>query len=128
VLTSDGRRFFRQETVGRSRDARLLPRDNGAAWGTNHQFRPLREACVAANIVPNASFHALRHTFASRLAMKAVPMHVIAAALGNKEAICAKHYAHLAPSYIADMIRQHAGGLEIVPPDATVVPLRKTVA
>lgn len=128
VLTADGQRFFRQETIGRARDAHVLPRSNGAPWGANHQFRPLREACVAAKIVPNASFHALRHTFASRLAMKAVPMHVIAAALGNKEAICAKHYAHLAPSYIADMIRQHAGGLDIVPLDTVVVALRGNAA
>ena len=125
VLTEDGQRFFRQETAGRARDALVLPREDGGGWGKSHQFRPLREACTAAKIAPAVSFHVLRHTFASRLAMKGVPMAVIAAALGNQEAICARHYAHLSPSYIADTIRQHAGGLDIVPADATVVPIRQ---
>ena len=48
----------------------------------------------------------------------------IASALGNQESICARHYAHLSPSYIADTIREHAGGLDIVPADATVTPIR----
>ena len=123
ALTEDGRRFFRQETAGKARDTLILPRAGGAAWGTNHQFRPLRKACADAKIIPAASFHILRHTFASRLAMKGVPMHVIAAALGNDEAICARHYAHLSPSYISDTIRQHAGGLDIVPADPPVHPI-----
>ena len=88
VLTADGQRFFRQETAGRARDALVLVRRNGGAWRKSHQFRPLREACISANIAPAVSFHVLRHTFASRLAMKRVPMAVIAAALGNQEAIC----------------------------------------
>ena len=124
VLTVDGQRFFRQETVGRARDALVLTRDGGGAWGKSHQFRPLREACANANIVPAVSFHILRHTFASRLAMKNVPMPVIASALGNQEAICAKHYAHLSPSYISDTIREHAGGLDIVPNDDAVMSIR----
>ena len=124
VLTEDGQRFFRQGTAGRARDALVLTHDGGKGWAKSHQFRPLREACLAAKIVPAVSFHILRHTFASRLAMKSVPMAVIAAALGNQEAICARHYAHLSPSYISDTIRLHAGGLDIVPADAVIVPMR----
>jgi site-specific recombinase XerD len=66
-------------------------------------------------IAPAVGFHIMRHTFASRLAMRGVPMAVVAAALGNTEAICIRHYAHLAPGYIADAIRANAGGLNIVP-------------
>jgi integrase len=40
------------------------------------------------------------------LAMRGVPMAVIAAALGHADTrITEKHYAHLAPSYVADTIR-----------------------
>ena len=84
---------------------------------------PIRDACPSANITPAVSFHILRHTFASRLARQRVPMNVIAAALGNSEAICSRHYAHLAPGYVADTIRQHAGGMGIVPA-SNVVPGR----
>jgi hypothetical protein len=51
-------------------------------------------------------------------------MHGIAAALGNSEANCAKHYAHLSPGYVADTIRQHAGGMGIVPVETNVKPLK----
>jgi integrase len=114
-LTDDAVRFFTTASAGRARDAHLLTREKGGAWGKSHQFRPLREACSNAKIAPAVSFHILRHTFASRLAMRGVPMAVVAAALGNTEAICVRHYAHLSPSYIADTIRENAGGLGIVP-------------
>lgn len=114
-LTDDAVQFFSQVTAGRARDALILTRDEDGAWGKSHQFRPLREACGNANIMQAASFHILRHTFASRLAMRGVPMAVVAAALGNTEAVCVRHYAHLSPSYVSDTIRQHAGGLGIVP-------------
>jgi integrase len=105
----------------------MLARGDGGRWGRSHQFRPLREACNAAKIVPPISFHILRHTFASRLARRRVPMAIIAAALGNSEAICAKHYAHLSPGYVADTIRQHAGGMGIVPAETNVQPMQPRV-
>jgi hypothetical protein len=52
--------------------------------------------------------------------MRGVPMAVVAAALGNTEAICARHYAHLSPGYIADTIRQASGELGIVPGETNV--------
>ena len=60
--------------------------------------------------------------------MKKVPMSVIAAALGNTEAICAKHYAHLAPGYVSETIRKAAGDIGIVEPETTVTPMRHKAA
>ena len=43
----------------------------------------------------------------SLLAMRAVPMAVIARQLGHADThMTEKHYAHLAPNYVADTIRQ----------------------
>ena len=40
--------------------------------------------------------------------MRGVPMGVIAAQLGHADTrMTEKHYAHLAPSYVADTIRAH---------------------
>ena len=59
----------------------------------------MREACAPAKIAPAASFHILRHTYASRLAKRGVPMAVIAAQLGHADLrITLRQYAHLAPS------------------------------
>ena len=86
-------------------------------WGKSHQFRPLREACAAAKIAPAVSFHILRHTHASRLAMKGVPMGVIAAQLGHADLkMTTKHYAHLSPSYVADTFRAAFALLGSMPP------------
>jgi hypothetical protein len=49
----------------------------------------------------------LRHTHGSLLAMRAVPMAVIARQLSHADTrMTEKHYAHLAPNYIADTIRK----------------------
>jgi hypothetical protein len=38
--------------------------------------------------------------------MRGVPLSVVAKQIGDSEAITAKHYAHLASSYVGDMVRQ----------------------
>jgi integrase len=70
------------------------------------------------------TFHVLRHTHASQLAMRGVPMAVIAKQLGHADTrMTEKHYAHLAPNYVADTIRANFPNLGIgeMP---KVVPLR----
>jgi integrase len=115
VLTDEGVEFFRQEMAGKQSKDVLLARADGYPWGKSHQFRPLRAACEGAQIVPSASFHILRHTYASRLAMKGVPMHVIAAQLGHSSVkITERHYAHLSPGYVGDTIRAAFGNLGLV--------------
>ena len=65
-------------------------------------------ACKRAQIRPAISFHILRHTHGSTLAMRGVPLGVIATQLGHADTrMTEKHYAHLAPSYVADTIRAH---------------------
>ena len=57
--------------------------------------------------------------------MGGVPMGVIAAQLGHADTrMTEKHYAHLAPSYVADTIRAHFPKLGIAG-DSTVVAMKK---
>ena len=68
-----------------------------------------------AKLDPPATFHILRHTYASSLAMRGVPMGVIAAQLGHSDTrMTEKHYAHLSPSYVADTVRAALPGLGII--------------
>jgi integrase len=130
VLTEEAQQFFAQQVAGRPSNTLLFEHDqltkqatrdrpaetHRMPWGRSHHFRPLREACAAAGITPAASFHILRHTHASRLAMRGVPMAVIAAQLGHKDAkITSTHYAHLSPGYVAETIRAAFGTLGVVP-------------
>ena len=70
------------------------------------QHRPLREACRRAGINPPASFHILRHTYATHLLRAGAPLPVIAANLGHSDTrMTERHYAHLVPSHVAQVIR-----------------------
>lgn len=105
-LTDDGKKFFARETAGRKRGEIMFIREDGEPWATSHQVRPILESSKRAKIDPPATFHALRHTVGSALAMKGVPLQVIAAFLGHADTrITERHYAHLMPSYVADTIR-----------------------
>ena len=54
----------------------------------------MRHACERAEIEPAITFHILRHTYASRLAMRGVPLNVIAKQLGHSDTrMTEKHYA-----------------------------------
>jgi integrase len=115
VLAGDGRALFEQLIAGCAPQDLIFRRDDSAPWVPSHQQRPLDAASARAKLDPPATFHILRHTYASSLAMKGVPMGVIAAQLGHSDTrMTEKHYAHLAPSYVADTVRAALPGLGII--------------
>lgn len=105
TLTKDGQKFFEGTTAGRATTDRIFLRNDGKVWGPGYQTRPLAAACKKAKIEPT-SFHSLRRTVGSWLAMKGVPLQVIAVQLGHAdERITRRHYSHLSPSYVSETIR-----------------------
>jgi integrase len=103
----------------------MLAHANGLAWGHSHQIRPMVEACSAARIEPAAGFHILRHTAASHLVMSGVPLNVVAHNLGHADTrMTEKHYAHLAPSYVAETIRKFAPTFGTTD-DSNIVPIAR---
>lgn len=105
-LTKEGTRFFENLTAGKQDNELIFRPENSPQWSKSLQVRRLAAACKAAKIDPPISFHDLRHTYASSLAMRGVPLQVIAEALGHADTrITQRHYAHLLPSYVADTIR-----------------------
>ncbi len=105
-LTADGLALFERLTAGKLEDAPLFLRADGSPWYRVALARAMREACTAGKVRPAATFHALRHTFASHLAQAGVPLLYIAAALGHSDArMVTKHYGHLAESQVHDAIR-----------------------
>jgi integrase len=126
VLTDEGRACFAAWTDDKGPADHVFLRADNHRWGASHQKRPLDEGSERAGIEPAVTFHILRHSHGSHLAMAGVPMGVIAAQLGHADTrMTEKHYAHLAPSYVAQTIRANFPVLGIGD-DAEVIPLRRT--
>jgi integrase len=109
ILSAEGVALFKSLAAGKAGGAILLPKANDSAWGPAHQSRPMEEACERARIVPEVSFHVLRHTCASHAVMNGVPLMVVAKNLGHADTrMVERHYGHLPPSYVADALRAGA--------------------
>ena len=114
ALTGEGQALFLELTVGRpagdlifQRDqvARRARPDAGSGWAHGDQSRFMIEACKAASLEA-LTFHELRHSYASMLVNKGVPLAYVAAQLGHTDTrMVEKHYGHLAPSALAESIR-----------------------
>ncbi|MBI5571525.1 MAG: tyrosine-type recombinase/integrase, partial [Desulfomonile tiedjei] len=63
----------------------------------------LRSICRRGNVRP-MGWHLLRHTFASRLAQRGVPLQAIKELLGHSTLTMTLRYAHLAPSNLAQAV------------------------
>jgi integrase len=125
VLTDEGRALFTELTAGHASRDMVFVRDDGNAWGESHQQRPLEAASNRAKIEPTATFHILRHTYASALAMRGVPMGVIAAQLGHSDTrMTERHYAHLSPNYVAETVRAALPSLGIVD-NVNIFPMKR---
>jgi integrase len=116
VLNNEGVALFKVLAAGKSGNATLLAKSDGAPWKPAHQARPMADACKRARINPAVSFHVLRHTWASLAVMAGGPLMVVARNLGHADTrMVERHYGHLAPSYIADAIRAAAPKFGIKP-------------
>lgn len=113
-LDEEGVEMLDQATAGKEPNALIFTRGDGEMWGKSHQLPRMDTAFVKAKIA-KTGFHDLRRTYGARLALRGVPMAVIAEAMGHKdERITRKHYAHLAPSYVSETVRAAISGLGIV--------------
>ena len=127
ALTDEGVALFARLAKGKSANDRLLVREDGTPWLASHQLRRMKAVCAAAKIEPAISFHILRHTYGSRLAMRGAPMPVIAAQLGHTGTrMTERHYAHLGPSYVSTVVRELLGTIGLPPSNDNVVAIGAT--
>jgi integrase len=109
VLAEEGAAYFATLVTGRSARDLLLPKADGGQWLKSHQTRPMKDACENGKIDPPASFHVLRHTYASLMIMNGGALMVVARNLGHADTrMVEKHYGHLAQTFITDAIRAAA--------------------
>jgi len=105
-LTDEGKALLKALSTGKLEDAKLFVRADGSPWYRMAVLREMQTACKGANVGGAVSFYTLRHTYASLLVQAGTPLLFVAAALGHSDTrMVEKHYAHLAPSQVADTIR-----------------------
>jgi integrase len=127
ALTAEAAAWFVEQVSGRGAGESLLSRPNAKgksrkyqedplAWGPHDQKKVMVDACIAAKIEA-MGFHELRHTYASGLVNKGVPLVYVAAQLGHSDTtMVEKYYGHLSPSALAASIRKLAPALKISKP------------
>ncbi|MDR4305677.1 site-specific integrase [Chelatococcus sambhunathii] len=112
-LTAGGVTLFERLALGRAPLEPLLRQDSGETWKPATYQRPFKAALDRAKI-ENLTLHELRHSYASAMVKAGAPLLVVAHALGHSDTrMCEKHYAHLAPSYVAETIRRTAPDLKV---------------
>lgn len=72
-------------------------------FAAHRLIRELREVRYKAGLRP-LGWHTLRHTFASHLAMKGAPLHIVQTLLGHSTITMTMRYAHVAPSMLRSAI------------------------
>ena len=106
-LTDEGQGFFEEQTAGRKANVVLFTNAAKDPWRKNEQYRPMKAAVERAEL-DDVSFHVLRHTYASLLVTNGVPLQVVSHALGHADTrTTERHYAHLQPDYVSEMIREN---------------------
>lgn len=70
---------------------------DGRMWTQDECDRPLERISKRAGLAP-VSWHVLRHTFASHLAMRGAPLKAIQELLGHSQISTTMRYAHLTPA------------------------------
>jgi len=92
VLSDDGYTFFAKLADHRKGNEDLVRRKNGRGWTrgamNSQMYRTARRHLETAVI----TFHALRHTYATRLRDGGMPLDLIAKQLGHKHLRTTEHY------------------------------------
>jgi integrase len=110
-LNDGGTALFTSLAAGRPTSAFLLTRDNGKEWKPREYSDEYRAAVAAAGL-EHITFHELRHSYASTMVRAGAGLIIVAEALGHSDVrMVTKHYAHLAPSFVAETVRRTAPNL-----------------
>lgn len=106
-LTNSACQFFEEQIEGRGNEEFVFLKASGTPWRASDQTRRMLAACERADI-DSFSFHELRDTFASHLAMRGVPILTLSKLLGHADTrITEKYYAHLDAEHLQAAVDSH---------------------
>ena len=84
----------------------LFCKKDGSKYCGNYISRKFKDACKAANMDKSIHFHSLRHSFASNLVQKGVPLYTIKELLGHSSISTTEIYSHLNMESLREAIKK----------------------
>lgn len=87
---------------------------DGSKYCGNYVSRKFKNACIAAGMDQSIHFHSLRHSFASSLVQKGVPLYTIKELLGHSSITTTEIYSHLNMETLREAIQKLDNGNEIL--------------
>ena len=107
-IKSVAEKAFKSLLVDRNESGRVVPllRPPVRGNGRRKRYSPrwFRDGVVQRSGITNFHWHDLRHTFASRLVMKGVPLSTVQELMGHKTIQMTVRYAHLAASDLKEAV------------------------
>lgn len=114
-LTDEEAVFFDEQVKGKSQGDFMFLRSDGTEWKKDHQRERMKDACAAAKIEKHITFHNLRHTFASLLAMGGTRRELVQKQMGHSSARMTDRYTHFEKSFEEQTIRHNKPSFGLTP-------------
>jgi site-specific recombinase XerD len=89
-----------------SKNSFVFSNPNGFCYNKDYVSNRFKKACREAKIKEEIHFHTLRHSFASNLANKGVPLIVIKELLGHADISTTQRYSHTNLEHLQSAIRK----------------------
>ncbi len=87
-------------------NALVFCKENGEKFTGNYFSKQFKKACKAAGLDEAIHFHSLRHSFASNLVQKGVPLYTIKELLGHSSISTTEIYSHLNMETLREAIKK----------------------
>lgn len=84
----------------------IFCKENGEKFTGNYFSKYFKKACKAAGLDYSIHFHSLRHSFASNLVQKGVPLYTIKELLGHSSISTTEIYSHLNMETLREAIKK----------------------
>ena len=105
---NDNVRAILRDLPSRMRSEYVFPNRNGNPMSPDNFINRSFKTALKKAGIENFRWHDLRHTFASRLVMKGVPLTTVKELMGHKTIQMTLRYAHLSPSHLLEAVQQLA--------------------
>jgi site-specific recombinase XerD len=96
----------KREKVFQINKAYLFCKDDGKRFTGDYISKRFKLACKTAGADPSIHFHSLRHSFASNLVQKGVPLYTIKELLGHSSISTTEIYSHLNMDSLREAIKK----------------------